>query len=119
MFRFTIMLETEYHQFETTHGYFKLDPDNKTVLDLSEKYELSQVKWLYFTAISPKNPQHRAWFHAIRGPAFGEPHYHGKLLPCIITRTLLKENCSVMQCDDTSMIFAFKNYGNYLKRKQS
>ena len=63
---------------ETSHGYFKLDPDNQTVLDLNKSYTLACVKFIYFTAISPNNPQHRAWFHAIRGPAFGKPFIHGK-----------------------------------------
>ena len=63
---------------ETTHGYFKLDENGTTKLDLRPKYEKSRVKWLYFTAIKPQNPQHRAWLHAIRGPAFGPPRLHCK-----------------------------------------
>ena len=62
---------------ETNHGYFKLDPREPTKLEL-RYYEKSRVKCLYFTAIRPKNPQRRAWFHAIKGPAFGEPLLHGK-----------------------------------------
>ena len=61
---------------ETNHGYFKLDPEGTTKLEL-RYYEKSHVKWLYFTAIRPNNPLHRAWFHAIRGPAFGDPYLHG------------------------------------------
>ena len=60
---------------ETNHGYFKLDTKSTTKLEL-RYYEKSRVKWLYFTAMRPKNP-HRAWFHAIRGPAFGDPYLHG------------------------------------------
>ena len=63
---------------ETTHGYFKLDQDSKTTLDL-RSYEKSRVKWLYFTAIKPQYPLRRAWLHAIRGPAFGTPRLNGKL----------------------------------------
>ena len=73
------MFERENKSLETSHGYFKLDPDNQTVLDLKKSYTLACVKYIYFTAISPNNPQHRAWFHAIKGPAFGErPFIHGK-----------------------------------------
>ena len=66
-------------ELKTKHGYFKLDETEKTILDLRPKYEKSRVKWLYFTAIKPQNPQHRAWLHAIRGPAFGTPQPHGKI----------------------------------------
>ena len=74
-------VKTKDHQkLETSHGYFKLDPEDTTVLDLNKSYHLEDVKWIYFTAISPNNPQHRAWFHAIRGPAFGKPFLHGKYI---------------------------------------
>ncbi|CAB4012723.1 Hypothetical predicted protein [Paramuricea clavata] len=78
IWRYTIMREMPGNKLETSHGYFKLDPDQVTVLDLNETYILAHVKWIYFTAISPRNPQHRAWFHAIRGPAFGKPSFHAK-----------------------------------------
>ena len=67
------MCKTTGNNLETSHGYFKLNQDYQTVLDLKNSYTLADVKWIYFTAISPTNPQHRAWFHAIRGPAFGKP----------------------------------------------
>ena len=58
-------------ELETIHGYFKLNCGNNTTLNLCEEgVEKSDVMWLYFTAIQPKNPQMRAWFHAIKGPAF-------------------------------------------------
>ncbi len=76
--RYTIMYETPENKLETSHGYFKLDPDHQTELNLTQSYILEHVKWIYFTAISPKNPQRRSWFHAIRGPAFGKPTFHGK-----------------------------------------
>ena len=63
---------------ETIHGYFKLDNEGQTILDLTS-YEKPRVKWLYFTAIRPSNPQRRAWFHAIRGPAFGDPKPKGTI----------------------------------------
>ncbi|CAB4021685.1 Hypothetical predicted protein [Paramuricea clavata] len=69
----------EVNGLETTHGYFKLDEKSQTKLDL-RYYEKARVKWLYFTAMKPKNPQHRAWLNAIRGPAFGQPRLHAKLL---------------------------------------
>ena len=72
------MMEMSDGKLETSHGYFKLDPDRHTVLDLNQNYSLDRMKWIYFTAISPNNPQHRAWFHAIRGPAFGMPTFLGK-----------------------------------------
>ena len=82
--RYTIMLSTvdstnpkKVTGLETRHGYFKLNVENSTKLDLSV-YEISRVKWLYFTAIKPQNPQHRAWLHAIRGPAFLPAHLHCK-----------------------------------------
>ena len=59
--------------FETAYGYFKLSESKKTVLDLSLSYATKKVKWLYFVAIDPNNPMRRAWFSAIRGPAFGKP----------------------------------------------
>jgi hypothetical protein len=67
---------------ETTHGYFKLDVEGHTKLDLTY-YEKSRVRWLHFTAINPQNPQRRAWLHAIRGPAFGQPQLHGKIFTVI------------------------------------
>ena len=73
IWRYTIMCETEAKTLETAHGYFKLSCQEKTILDLSDFYELTQVKWLYFVAIDPINPMKRAWFNAIRGPAFGMP----------------------------------------------
>jgi hypothetical protein len=69
----------EVNGFETAHGYFKLDEESPTKLDL-RYYEKARVKWLYFTATKPKNPQHRAWLNAIRGPAFGQPRLHGKII---------------------------------------
>ena len=66
-------------ELETTHGHFKLDEKRSTNVDLRCHYHKSHVKWLYFSAITPKNPQRRAWMHAIRGPAFGEPHLYGKV----------------------------------------
>ena len=77
---------------ETTHGYFKLDVEGHTKLDLTY-YEKSHVKWLYFTAINPHNPQRRAWLHAIRGPAFGQPQLHGKIIFTSYTSILLHLNC--------------------------
>ena len=82
--RYTIMLNTvdssnpkKVTGLETRHGYFKLNVKKSTKLDL-KCYEKSRVKWLYFTAIKPQNPQHRAWLHAIRGPAFLPAHLHCK-----------------------------------------
>ena len=62
----------------TDHGHFKLDEKCSTIVDLTCRYDKPHVKWLYFSAITPKNPQRRAWMHAIRGPAFGKPHLYGK-----------------------------------------
>ena len=67
------MCETEAKTLETAHGYFKLNSQGKTILNLSGNYKLSGVKWLYFVAIDPINPMKRAWFSAIRGPTFGMP----------------------------------------------
>jgi hypothetical protein len=81
------------NKLETSHGYFKLDPDQVTVLDLNKTYILAHVKWIYFTAISPTNPQHRAWFHAIRGPAFGKPSFHGKYYIQSLFLFLIGQQC--------------------------
>ena len=78
VYRYTIMYETSDRKLATAHGYFKLDPKVQITLDLDKTYKVENVKWIYFTAISPYNPQHRAWFHAIRGPAFGKPRMNGK-----------------------------------------
>ena len=64
------MYVTKTKALETAHGYFKLSSKGKTVLNLSRSYQLKQVKWLYFVAIDPINPMKRAWFNAIKGPAF-------------------------------------------------
>lgn len=72
------MVDTSSNELATTHGYFKLNEKHTTKLDL-RSYVKYQVKWLYFTAIKAKNPQHRAWLHAIRGPAFGPPVFHGEI----------------------------------------
>ncbi|XP_028408010.1 uncharacterized protein LOC114530615 isoform X2 [Dendronephthya gigantea] len=85
VWRYTIMVEfldgSYVKGLETTHGYFKLDENHPTTLDLRSSYDISHVKWLYFTAITPSNPQRRAWLHAIRGPAFGSQNLHSRLPP--------------------------------------
>ena len=69
---------TNVARLEKTHGYFKLDDKRSMKLDLRDAYDKARVKWLYFTAIKRENPSIRAWLHTIRGPAFGEPTFHGK-----------------------------------------
>ena len=88
VWRYTIMVQKVYPLkpsmvvgIETTHGYFKLDLKASTKLDLRTGFEKSRVMWLYFTAFKPQNPQRRAWLHAIRGPAFGEPRLCARLPP--------------------------------------
>ena len=78
IWRYSMMVKTESNTLETVHGYFKLSDSKKTVLDLHESYVKENVKWLYFSAMKPENPMKRAWFHAIRGPAFGKPQVDGK-----------------------------------------
>ena len=73
IWRYTIMYETDRNTLETAHGYFKLRTNGVTILNLSNSYDLKKVKWLYFVVIDPVNPMKRAWFNAIRGPAFGMP----------------------------------------------
>ena len=74
IWRYTIMSETEDNTgLETAHGYFKLQTKGVTILNLSNAYEIKRVKWLYFVVIDPVNPMRRAWFNAIKGPAFGMP----------------------------------------------
>ena len=79
-------VDSQPNQVETTHGYFKLDSKEQTKLDL-RSYDKSRVMWLYFTAIKPKKPERRAWLHAIRGPAFGEPRLYGKIIERFTFRT--------------------------------
>ncbi|XP_028408011.1 uncharacterized protein LOC114530616 [Dendronephthya gigantea] len=82
VWRYTIMHEyvneESVMKLKTDHGYFKLDEKNSTHVDLS-CYDKPHVKWLYFSAITPKNPQRRAWMHAIKGPAFGDPHLYARI----------------------------------------
>ena len=72
IWRYTIMCETDSKTLETAHGYFKLQTRGVTILKLSKSYDIKKVKWLYFVVIDPVNPMKRAWFNAIRGPAFGK-----------------------------------------------
>ena len=51
-------------------GYFKLNPDTLTKLDLRTAYKDYQVKWVRFTVFNAENPQRRAWFSPIKGKYF-------------------------------------------------
>ena len=73
-----ILESSHVKELETTHGYFKMDEEQPTTLNLRPNYDKSHVKWLYFTAMTTSNPQRRAWLHAIRGPAFGRQNLHGE-----------------------------------------
>jgi len=59
----------------SVHGYFKLSDDRPTQLNLDScnMYPISKLKWIRFQAFNDENPQRRAWFQPIRGPAFGDP----------------------------------------------
>ena len=76
IWRYTVMDEEVVGFEHYTHGYFKLDKSKKTVLDLTN-HKQDGVKWLYFTAFNEFNPQRRAWFNTIRGPAFGQAKCDG------------------------------------------
>ena len=59
---------------ETVHGYFNLDEQHKTRLDLTS-YDKCNMKWIRFTCFEPSSPQQRAWFIPIKGLAFGKPRH--------------------------------------------
>ena len=108
IWRYTIMYETEAKTLETAHGYFKLSSEGKTILNLSCSYQLKRVKWLYFVAIDPINPMKRAWFNAIRGPAFGMPEIapQSEVVPAPSTSTIASKSI----CLSFSQYFALKQF---------
>jgi len=57
----------------TVHGYFNLHDGKKTRLDLSQKYNKENLKWIRFLTFELTSPQQRAWFVPIKGLAFGRP----------------------------------------------
>ena len=74
VWKYSIQLMVGEGEEETIHGYFNIDPDKKTRLDLTN-YDKMQMKWIRFTCFEPASPQQRAWFLPIKGLAFGRPRY--------------------------------------------
>ena len=66
-----------------TTGYFKLNEDLATELNLHYYAKNFQVKWIRFTVFYVENPQLRAWFSPIRGKHF-ESETTGMILYSIL-----------------------------------
>ena len=69
IWRYTIEYVEDGDKRVFTTGYFKLDHNRQTELDL-QYYGKFQVKWIRFTVFYVDNPQQRAWFSPIRGNSF-------------------------------------------------
>ena len=72
VWKYAIQLVVDDENEETIHGYFSLDDEKKTRLDLSN-YDKRKMKWIRFTCFEPASPQQRAWFIPIKGMSFGKP----------------------------------------------
>jgi len=68
LWRYTVQYDSGDQTISST-GYFKLDDNKETKLDLSH-YETFNVRWIRFTAFYYENPMKRAWFSPIRGANF-------------------------------------------------
>ena len=83
----------------TTYGYFKMSTNKPTHLDLST-HSVSSVCWVRFSAFKPDNPQERAWFAPIKGPAFAKQSHEifevadcqPEMNECIMTTTVEARN---------------------------
>ena len=64
---------------EIVHGYFQLDQQYPTTIDLTDAYETDRknLKWIRFSCCNPNNPMKRAWFNPIKGEGFGSPNNPG------------------------------------------
>lgn len=67
----TVEKGTSKRSVVTSYGYFKMNNVCPTQLDLSN-YAIEDVCWIRFTAFNSDNPMKRAWFPALRGPAFAK-----------------------------------------------
>ena len=68
----TVAKGTEKRSVVTTYGFFKLNNFESPIqLDLSN-YACEDICWIRFSIINTDNPMKRAWFPAIRGPAFAK-----------------------------------------------
>jgi len=78
IWRYTIQVKTDddSSKVTTTQGFFKLDTSMKTLLDLERDYRKHLICWIRFTVFDAGNPQSRAWFPPIRGPAFTSFELH-------------------------------------------
>ena len=72
IWKYSVQFVVDENEEETIHGYFNLDDERKTRLNLTN-YDKTKMKWIRFTCIEPESPQQRAWFLPIKGLAFGEP----------------------------------------------
>ena len=58
------------NEVECHRGYFKLDQDHRTKIDLTGIVTKEEIAWLRIQAYDVRNPQRRAWFQPIQGPKF-------------------------------------------------
>ncbi|XP_066910545.1 uncharacterized protein [Clytia hemisphaerica] len=80
IWQFTVGVHKEdTKQIECHRGYFKLNEDYRTRLDLTEKIDESEVAWIRIQAYDVRNPQRRAWFQPIKGPMFGKVDWKRKV----------------------------------------
>ena len=57
-------------EVECHRGYFKLDRNHRTKIDLTGIVTKEEIAWLRIQAYDVRNPQRRAWFQPIQGPKF-------------------------------------------------
>ena len=73
IWQFTVEVHKEdTKQIECHRGYFKLNEEFRTRLDLTEKIDESEIAWIRIQAYDVRNPQRRAWFQPIKGQMFGK-----------------------------------------------
>lgn len=68
----TYELHKANNTIECHRGYFKLDEEHRTTIDLRSFVDEKELAWIRVQGYDTKNPQRRAWFQAIKGPMFGK-----------------------------------------------
>jgi len=94
--------KTKTNTIECHRGYFKLDENNRTTIDLRSFVDEKELAWIRVQGYDTKNPQRRAWFQAIRGPMFGKIDLVGNdktVLNPLLTNTILTMAKSVATID--------------------
>ncbi|XP_066932629.1 uncharacterized protein [Clytia hemisphaerica] len=73
VWQFTVEVHNEKSKtIECHRGYFKLNEDYRTRIDLSKTINEFDVAWIRFQGYDIHNPQRRAWFQAFKGPMFNK-----------------------------------------------